>query len=105
MFAIVGPVPLKKLSTREPKMKISVKRSQERQTIKLFGVLADRHANELQSTFNDLFNQAQSIIVDIRAVTDIHLSILQLLRTEHRRAVSAGKEFELHVNCSKPLNK
>jgi ABC-type transporter Mla MlaB component len=88
---------------KEKPMNISEKSGIEHLTLTITGDLTTAHLSEMQLRLKEALTRTDMLKIDLRSVTSMDLSILQLLCSVHRKASDSQKCIELYIKDSEPF--
>jgi anti-anti-sigma regulatory factor len=86
-------------------MDVEMTRSAETNVLKLNGSWTIERANELKRALLEILNSGESIVIDIRELTDLDLSSVQLFCSAHRTSLRLGKHLAFHEQKSEAFKR
>ena len=81
-------------------MKFQRKKLKKHTKLTLSGELTIAHAEHLKTTLKETMDQTDHVVLDLKQVTEMDLSSLQLFCSAHRTAAASGKQ--LRFGCQPP---
>jgi len=89
----------------EKAMDVETMRSDETVVLKLDGSWTIERANELKRALLDALNNGERIVIELKGLTDLDLSTMQLFCSAHRTSLRAGKHLAFHEKKSETFKR